>query len=479
MSCPFDNARYKALLEGLEITILPLSKIREEHLFLRIDAEHNKKTFLSNIANIKNYINSFVHLGEEVQEMTGGATPLGANYPNKGIPFLRVQNIKPNYIDDSDIVFISPADNAKLSRSQLKTNDILLTITGAYGHATVVTSKIAGSNINQHSVRFCLKNNSKFNPFFISTFLNAAPGKLQSDQNVTGVTRPALDYKTISNFIIPRVSSKFQEAIEVEIKKAHELFDNEQRTMLTAEHTLLRTLGMEHWKMQERLTYVRQASEVFAARRINSEFHQPYYDELYNYLSSKFEVQEIGKFGEVSSGTAVPYDEHGLIPVIRSGDLSDIEDDKNFLRTNASKTFLLQVGDVLISSIGFGSIGKVQVFDKVGNYGTVSEVTVIRQKQLNPYYLLFYLRSPIGQNLINRYITGATGQLHLYPKDVCSLYVPLLSTKQQQSFELFAKESRKAKMEAHKLLTRAKWAVELCIAKSEVVALEYLNTSIR
>ena len=55
-------------------------------------------------------------------------------------------------------------------------------------------------------------------------------------------------------------------------------------------------------------------------------------------------------------------------------------------RTQPSRYSYLRKEDVLISSIGFGSIGKVQVFDKEGRYGTVSEVTVVRQGKLNPFY---------------------------------------------------------------------------------------------
>ena len=76
-----------------------------------------------------------------------------------------------------------------------------------------------------------------------------------------------------------------------------------------------------------------------------------------------------------------------------------ISDDERFLKTHPTEAlFLLEKGDVLISSIGFGSIGKVQVFDKPGTYGTVSEVTVVRQSKLNPHYLAFFLRSAIWAN---------------------------------------------------------------------------------
>ncbi len=180
--------------------------------------------------------------------------------------------------------------------------------------------------------------------------------------------------------------------------------------------------------------------------------------------------------GEVLKGDTVPYAEDGTVPIIRSGDLRDIDDDARFLRADAdAEIFELQRGDVLISSIGFGSIGKVQVFDKPGRYGTVSEVTVLRQKELNPYYVAAFLRSRFGQMMIERYITGATGQLHLYAKDVAKIFVPVLPSDKQAVFEQQAKAALAAKLEAQALLARAQRAVEVAIEQGEPAAMKLLE----
>lgn len=138
--------------------------------------------------------------------------------------------------------------------------------------------------------------------------------------------------------------------------------------------------------------------------------------------------------------------------------------------------FLLKRGDVLISSIGFGSIGKVQVFDKSGTFATVSEVTVIRQSRVNPYYLFFFLRSPAGQLQINRYITGATGQLHLYPKDVERIFVPVIDTTLETKLESLYKQSRAMKKQASLMLEIAKRGVEMAIEQDEAAALAWMDT---
>ncbi|MGE0133216.1 MAG: restriction endonuclease subunit S, partial [Blastocatellales bacterium] len=193
-------------------------------------------------------------------------------------------------------------------------------------------------------------------------------------------------------------------------------------------------------------------------------------------LEKRFKVRELGEAGEVLKGVTVPYYEDGSIPIIRSGDLSDISDGDRFLRSKPiERIFYLDRGDVLISSIGFGSIGKVQVFDQPGQFGTVSEVSVVRQQELNPYYLTFFLRSSIGQMQIERFITGATGQLHLYPRDVARVFVPVLPQTVQSKFQQLAESAHTARREARELLERAKRAVEIAIEQNEAAALSYLN----
>ena len=264
------------MLEGLEITVLKLSNVTAEHLFFRLDSEHCQKGYLSNIDRIKAWPGGWVRLGDQLEELTGGATPLGAEYPNTGVRFLRVQNIMPNCIEDADMAFISEQDDSILSRSRLKMDDVLLTITGvSYGKAAVVTTEFVGSNINQHSVRMGIKSDAAIRPIFLATFLNALPGKLQSDQNVTGVTRPALDYQTLRNFVVPLCSLSFQTAIEQCVKSAHSCFGRAKECIDSAEETLLRSLGLENWQPPELLTYIRRASEALAAGRIDSDFFAP------------------------------------------------------------------------------------------------------------------------------------------------------------------------------------------------------------
>ena len=106
-----------------------------------------------------------------------------------------------------------------LKRSQLKKDDLVFTITGRIGSVAVVPDNFEG-NINQHSVRLHLKKqitNIAINPSYIEAFLNSELGRSLSIREVTGGTRPALDYTAIKSLKIILPPIEIQNEIAAEI----------------------------------------------------------------------------------------------------------------------------------------------------------------------------------------------------------------------------------------------------------------------
>jgi len=120
----------------------------------------------------------------------------------------------------------------------------------------------------------------------------------------------------------------------------------------------------------------------------------------------------------------------------------------------------LHTGDILISSIGWGSIGKVATFTHSEQMVTVSEVSVIRQTEIEPLALQIFLQSPLGQLQLERKITGSTGQLHLYPRDIGTVVIPHLVPSLQQQIADLVTQSWEARQKARQLLEEAKSKVE-------------------
>ena len=191
----------------------------------RVDSFYYQSKFRNVDQIMENVQFDVFNLGALIGEISSGATPkVDENYYTDspmGIPFLRVQNVTSHGIDLRDAKFITPeVHNGMLKRSQLKKDDLVFTITGRIGSVAVVPDNFEG-NINQHSVRFHLKDqitNITINPNYVEAFLNSELGKSLSIREVTGGTRPALDYKAIKSLKIILPPIEIQNEIVAEIK---------------------------------------------------------------------------------------------------------------------------------------------------------------------------------------------------------------------------------------------------------------------
>jgi type I restriction enzyme, S subunit len=84
--------------------------------------------------------------------ITKGSTPTtyGYSYTQEGILFLRVENItNDGFIKSNQALYIDKKTNDFLKRSQLKKDDLLVSIAGTIGRIALVNSENIPANINQ------------------------------------------------------------------------------------------------------------------------------------------------------------------------------------------------------------------------------------------------------------------------------------------------------------------------------------------
>ncbi|WP_053537722.1 restriction endonuclease subunit S [Anabaena sp. WA102] len=199
----------------------------------RLDAEYYNPKYTVLI----NYLHNIPHskLGY-IASFSNGATPTGAKYLEKGIPFLRIQNIGKNLLNLDDVVYIDKKiHNRILKRSQLQPGDVLITITGRIGTAAVIPDSLIDANMNQHSVRLRIHNN-QINPYYLSVFLNSKAGLLQTDRESYGATRDALPYYCLEKIIIPIVSLDLQNEVEAKIRAAEKTLKEAKSLLEQAKH---------------------------------------------------------------------------------------------------------------------------------------------------------------------------------------------------------------------------------------------------
>ena len=95
-------------------------------------------------------------------------------YRDNGIVMFRNQNIKENYLDDSDIIYIDEEFEKRYINKRLKANDLLIARTGYPGTACVVPAKYEGS---QTFTTLIARLKTGTNPFFVCQYINSDYGK--------------------------------------------------------------------------------------------------------------------------------------------------------------------------------------------------------------------------------------------------------------------------------------------------------------
>ena len=93
---------------------------------------------------------------------------------------------------------------------------------------------------------------------------------------------------------------------------------------------------------------------------------------------------------------------------------------------DSNSTTHLKRGDVLVTTTGLGTIGRVDLLDVENDCMTDGHVTTLRLKtppKVSPDFLVHYLRSPLGQMQMERFTVGCTGQTELNDPDLAKVCV--------------------------------------------------------
>lgn len=168
---------------------------------------------------------------ESLQDLTraiqvGVVVKPASHYAEDGVIALRSLNIKPNEITLQNIVrFDSNAHKTVLSKSTLKSGDVVVVRTGAPGVAAIVPNTLDG--INCIDLIIVRPVHEKLHSVYFSRLMNSEYGRKTSEDGTNGAAQQHLNVGTLSKTKIPippisnqKAFAKRIEAIE-SLKAAH------------------------------------------------------------------------------------------------------------------------------------------------------------------------------------------------------------------------------------------------------------------
>lgn len=142
----------------------------------------------------------------------------------------------------------------------------------------------------------------------------------------------------------------------------------------------------------------------------------------------------------IHRGKSPEYDEEGDIPVIKTAHITSngiSQDYTEFVNKEfyAKKTDAqLKKGDVLLTSTGKPSIGKIDIFENDDKAIPDGHVSIIRidSSKYNAKFFVYFIRSVLGYVQLEKEYVGCTNQIELYPDSINGILLPDISLDLQE-----------------------------------------------
>ena len=468
MSSPFNEEKYKALLEGLEISEVWLSNI---DLGDRIDADF----FTKENIQIENILKE--HKAVELRSFASfvasafypAATQL---YEIGDTPFIRcvdcinyplITKKQDNSFEKIPMAFVEENNGISL----LNKNDIVITKVGSpcfasivYEHDVVALSRTVMG----------LKDIHGLNPFYLLAFLRSKYGFSQLLRARELTIQYQLTLERVKRILVYLADDDFQVSIESIIKKSIEKQMLSQTVYTDAENILLSELGLEDWQPNNNPINIKQLKEsFFASGRLDAEYYQSKYDEIESVITKyKHGYDKIGMlFAQNTDVCDYKEDAYNYIEIgdinISDGTASFNLVSKEELPDNAKR--VLHKNDLLISKVRpyRGAVAIIDFDDErligSGAFTVMQEISEYKKEVLQ-----VLLRTQIYKDWLLKWNVGSSYPV-IKDEDILNLPIPILPKPIQESISAKIQESFALKAESKRLLDEAKMMVEREIEK--------------
>ena len=476
---PFNEEKYKALMDGLEVSELNLSQLERTK---RIDSEFYKK---ENIA-----VDSILSLWDKksIAECfyvsDGNHMGITDSFCENGIPYYRGQDIYHLFIENAEPLTIDQRtfDKPQMRRSHLKKGDVLMSIVGAIvGNSAIVTS----SEPATCSCKLSIMRSKSYDilPELLLVYIKTKYGQVQIQKFKRGAAQTGLLLEDFDQLMIPVFGKDFQGKVRQTVKAIYEFTQRAAKAYNVAQNKLNGAIALNGTCQNQTAYSIKTFSESFEMTgRLDAEYYLPKYDELFDTLR-KFPCKRLGDIVTIKKSIETgseAYQDSG-IPFVRVSDISNFEviQPEIYLSENVVEnveTLYPRKDTILFSKDGSVGIAyKLAENKKIITSGALLHLTVKDKGTVLPDYLTLVLNSNIVQMQAERDSNGAIIQ-HWKPSEIENVVVPVLEMEQQKKIVELVQKSFALRKQSKQLLEDAKCAVEMAIEQGEDIALKWLES---
>ena len=459
----------------------------------RIDPYYYNEEFQNLIKKLKQTKN-ICSVGTLIKSWNRGDGPREGFYTDdyqSGVPFIRINNLKQNSIDVSDIKYIyRNIHETRLKRTKVTANNLIFAISGTkenLGTVAIIPDTIKEANLNSALVRLDLDNLRISNKYFCVLF-SLKFVRMQINYIGKGAAQNNLNNEEISQILIPVPSLDLQEQIvkimsDANIKR-QEKYDNAKNLLESINDILLKELNIIIPKIDDKKEFKTTISNILGSR-LDPKYHQPKYETLAKYIKTNikdlYSLEDIcdevisgqrpkGGVSQVKEGIPSLGGEHVLRDgTIETKNLKFIPEDfhKKQIKSKIKPLDIILVKDGATT----GKVGIIPEEYPFKEANINEHVFILRcKKHINPYYILAFLLSEIGQTQIEREISGAT-IMGITKDSLKNILIPLPSPNTQiliaNEYNMRLEQAQNLKKEADEEFEKSKARVERIILGEE------------
>ena len=284
-------------MDGLEAMEINLS-VCKEIIDFRIDASTYTKEYVRTDKLLKKLQAKTINDNmTDIQNFGAYSLCSYINFVDDGIPFLMTQNVRHNYIDWNNIRYVDEASHKMLYKSHCSENQVLVTMAGEYLGRVAVYNKDFICSSNQAIAKVTLKDG--ISPYYFSTYLNSKYGQNQINRFKTITGQPNINMSLIKALMIPDASKTLSDKIESIVISANDSRQKAMELFSEAEKNFIQILSFDTFTDPKEVSTVKRFSESFGiSGRIDAEYYQSKYDDLFNRLKA-FNCKKLKKIVDI------------------------------------------------------------------------------------------------------------------------------------------------------------------------------------
>lgn len=320
--------------------------------------------------------------------MVGIASAATHAYRDRGVVMFRNQNIKPGYLDDSDVLFIAEDYEVTFKNKRLKPGDLLTARTGYPGTTSLVPRQYEGAQ--SFTTLITRPRRGSVDHEYLCCYINSAQGQKYFEQAQIGGGQKNVNVASLKLLPVslpPTLNE--QQAIATALGDADALIE-------ALEQLLAKKRQIKQGAMQELLT---------GQRRLPG-------------FAGEWCVKELGVIADVIDphpSHRAPHEVSNGIPFVGIGDLDEAGNivgrklrlvSAEVLNEHALRYTL---GEELIGLGRVASIGKVVALKcHASGYAVSPTLGVIRPRDVKYNYLLYSLKSAFVSDQFSKIMSGST-----------------------------------------------------------------------